>query len=131
MGVISAAGNNVAANRNSLMQGKSGIASAEFLSTKYASLLPFGEVKISTQALKEKLKAQEPGVTRTSLLALHAFEEAINNSGLTNAELNSFDTALIGADTVGGMCLTDELFHAMQINMNKDRNIFHLMIVDR
>ncbi len=111
MGVISAAGNNVAANRNSLMQGKSGIASAEFLSTKYASILPFGEVKISTQALKEKLKAQDHGITRTSLLALHAFEEAIHNSGLTNAELNSFDTALIGADTVGGMCLTDELYH--------------------
>jgi len=111
MGIISAAGNNLAANRNSLMLGKSGIASAEFLSTKYASLLPFGEVKISTQELKEKLKAQEPGVTRTSLLALHAFEEAIKDSGLTNAELNSSDTALIGADTVGGMCLTDELYH--------------------
>ena len=111
MGVISAIGDNVTANRNSLMQGKSGISHAEFLSSKYASLLPFGEVKISTQELKEKLKAQESGITRTSLLALHAFEEAINDSRLTNAELNSFDTALIGADTVGGMCLTDELYN--------------------
>ncbi len=111
MGIISAVGNNVEANRSSLMQGKCGITHAEFLSTKYASTLPFGEVKISTEELKENLKAKESGVTRTSLLALHAFKEAINDSGLTNEELNSFDTALIGADTVGGMCLTDELYH--------------------
>lgn len=111
MGVISAIGNSVGANRASLAQGKTGIAHSDLLSTKYASLLPFGEVKISTQTLKEKLKADEPGTTRTSLLALHALEEAIHHSGLTEAEINSPGTALIGATTVGGMCLTDELYH--------------------
>jgi len=116
MGIISAVGNSVEANRSSLMQGKSGVAKAEFLSTKYSSSLLFGEVKISTQDLKEKLKAHEKGVTRTSLLALHALGEAINDSKLTASELNSFDTALIGADTVGGMCLTDELYHDANTN---------------
>jgi 3-oxoacyl-(acyl-carrier-protein) synthase len=111
MGIISAIGNSVEANRAALIQGKSGIGPSEFLSTKYAASLPFGEVKISTQQLKEKLKADERGATRTSLLALHAFNEAINDSKLSNAELSSSDTALIGANTVGGMCLTDELFH--------------------
>jgi 3-oxoacyl-(acyl-carrier-protein) synthase len=111
MGIISAVGNTVEANRQSLIQGKTGIGNASYLSTKYASSLLFGEVKISTQDLKEKLKAHEKGVTRTSLLALHAFDEAIKDSKLNTSQLNSFDTALIGANTVGGMCLTDELYH--------------------
>jgi 3-oxoacyl-(acyl-carrier-protein) synthase len=111
MGVISAIGDSVDANRSSLIQGKTGIAHAELLSTRYASLLPFGEIKISTASLKEKLKADEHGITRTSLLALHAFEEAVHNSKLTASEISSSDTALIGASTVGGMCLTDELYH--------------------
>ena len=38
-------------------------------------------------------------------------EEAIRDSGLTNEEISSPDTALVGATTVGGMCLTDELYH--------------------
>jgi 3-oxoacyl-(acyl-carrier-protein) synthase len=111
MGVISAIGDSADANRSSLIQGKTGIAHGELLSTRYASLLPFGEIKISTPSLKEKLKADEQDVTRTSLLALHAFKEAIDDSKLTASEISSFDTALIGASTVGGMCLTDELYH--------------------
>jgi len=53
---------------------------------------------------------QEPGVTRTTLLALKALSEAIADAGLTAAQLNAPDTALIGASTVGGMCNTDELY---------------------
>jgi 3-oxoacyl-(acyl-carrier-protein) synthase len=111
MGIITAIGNSVETNRNSLMQGRQGTGLADFLSTKYAATLPFAEVKIATEELKKKLNAHESGVTRTSLLALHAFNEAVNDSKLSPAELNSFDTALIGADTVGGMCFTDELYH--------------------
>jgi 3-oxoacyl-(acyl-carrier-protein) synthase len=111
MGIITAVGNSLEANRSSLLQGRSGVGKANFLSTKYTATLPFGEVKISTQQLKEQLNAQEKGITRTSLLALHALEEAIHDSGLSASALNSFETALIGADTVGGMCLTDELYH--------------------
>jgi 3-oxoacyl-(acyl-carrier-protein) synthase len=111
MGVISAIGDSVDTNRASLIQGKTGIGHSELLTTKYAGALPFGEIKISTQALKENLDANEAGTTRTSLLALHALEQAIRNSGLKASEINSPGTALIGATTVGGMCLTDELYH--------------------
>jgi 3-oxoacyl-(acyl-carrier-protein) synthase len=116
MGIISAVGDSVEANRASLMQGKSGIGHSDLLSSKYAATLPFGEIKISTQSLKEKLKANERGVTRTSLLALHAFDQAVNDSKLSASEISSFDTALIGASTVGGMCLTDELYHDSNTN---------------
>src|SRR5882757_7631335 len=101
MGMISAIGNTVSANRDALINGKCGISDLTLFSTKYAGLLPCGEIKISTEALKEKLKAHERGVTRTNLIALHALHEAIEDAGLTNQQLSSADTALIGASTVG------------------------------
>ncbi len=42
---------------------------------------------------------------------MHAAGEAIQDSGLTKEEISSADTALVGATTVGGMCLTDELYN--------------------
>ncbi|HMG81624.1 MAG TPA: beta-ketoacyl-[acyl-carrier-protein] synthase family protein [Ferruginibacter sp.] len=111
IGVISAIGNTVAENRTALQEGKCGITALSLFPSKYAGLMPFGEIKISTEELQKKLNATERGVTRTSLLALHAFAEAIADSQLTNDEITAFDTALIGASTVGGMCLTDELYH--------------------
>lgn len=110
MGAISAIGNTVADNRASLMAGKTGIGPLRQFKTRYAELLPFGEVSTSTAELAEKLNAHEPGITRTTLLALHAFEEAIAHAGWGEEMLRSSDTALIGANTVGGMCLTDELY---------------------
>ncbi|MES1214382.1 MAG: beta-ketoacyl-[acyl-carrier-protein] synthase family protein [Bacteroidota bacterium] len=111
IGIISAIGNNLAENRSSLMQGKCGISKInDSFPSKFAGVLPFGEIKISTSEFKEKLNANEPGITRTTLIALHAVEEAIKDSALTTAQLTSFDTALIGATTVGGMCLIDELY---------------------
>ena len=110
MGVISAIGNTVAENRVSLIEGKCGIGRLEMFPSKFSDTRPVAEIKISSNSLKEKLHAFEPGVTRTTLLALHAMEEALADSGLTTAEITAFDTALIGANTVGGMCLTDEMY---------------------
>jgi 3-oxoacyl-(acyl-carrier-protein) synthase len=116
MGVISAIGNSVAENHLSLTQEKCGIGKLEQFPSKYAATLPFGEVKISNEFLKEKLNAHDAGVTRTTLLALHACKEAIDDAQLDQKILSSYDTALIGATTVGGMCLTDQLYH----DANKD-----------
>ncbi len=111
MGVISAIGNSVAENRVALAAGKSGIGNdLGLFPTKYSGILPFGLVKISTETLRKQLNITEPGVTRTTLLALHAFDEAIKDAGISAAQLNDEGTALIGASTVGGMCLTDELY---------------------
>jgi 3-oxoacyl-(acyl-carrier-protein) synthase len=111
MGVISAIGHSVKENHAALVNGKTGIikGGGNFPS-RYAGLLPFGEVLISTDEFKTKLNVTQPGVTRTTLLALHAFKEAIADAGLTPDELSAQDTALVGATTVGGMCLTDELY---------------------
>ena len=110
IGIISAIGNTVVENRISLMQGKCGISFLEMFPSKFSGTLPVGEIKISTAALKAKLGAYDPGITRTTLLALHAMREALAGSQLTNIEIAAADTALIGASTVGGMCLTDEMY---------------------
>ena len=111
MGVISAIGNNLAENHIALSHGKCGIGKATFLQSKYTANLPFGEVKLSTEELRTNLEAFAPQMTRTTLLALHACQEAISNANLNETDLQSYDTALIGASTVGGMCLIDELYN--------------------
>jgi 3-oxoacyl-(acyl-carrier-protein) synthase len=110
MGVISAVGNSLAENRSALKAGRGGITLSRRLPTRYAGILPFGEVPAITDQLKEKFKVTDGGITRTTLLALHAFTEAISDARLTDAALSDPATALVGATTVGGMCLTDELY---------------------
>lgn len=111
MGVISAIGHSVDENHAALVNGKTGvIKGGGNFPSHYSGILPFGEVLMGTGALKTTLGVTEHGVTRTTLLALHAFKEAIADAGLTGAQLSSEDTALVGATTVGGMCLTDELY---------------------
>ncbi len=110
MGVISAIGNSVAENHMSLVEGKCGISLETILASKYAGLLPFGAVLKSDEILKDELAVDEQSVTRTTLLALHAFAEAIEDAQLSASEISAVDTALIGATTVGGMCLMDELY---------------------
>lgn len=111
MGIITAIGDSVAENHTALKEGKCGIGKLmRHFPSRYAGLLPFGEVPHTTTAVCNRLGVNEYGVTRTCILALHAFKEAIASSGLDAATLAEPGTALISATTVGGMCLTDELY---------------------
>lgn len=111
MGVVSSIGNDIAENLQSLREGKCGIAPIDpSFPSRFAGVLPFGQINVSTEDLKERLDAFQPGITRNSLLALHAFQQAVKDAGLSPADLSSFDTALIGATTIGGICLTDQLY---------------------
>lgn len=110
IGIISAIGQSAESNRLSLKESANGIGTLELFSTRYASLLPFGEIKVSNDELKQRLQVTDISVTRTSLLAQHAFEEAIKDAQLSAEEIQSADTAFINGTTVGGMCLTDELY---------------------
>ncbi len=109
-GIISAIGNNVRENRLALQSGHCGIQKAAYLETLHAERLLFGEVKLSTPQLKDILQIHQKGVTRTSLLALHAFNEALEVSGLNRTLLSNKDTAFVNASTVGGMCQMDEMY---------------------
>jgi 3-oxoacyl-(acyl-carrier-protein) synthase len=112
MGVVSAIGNSVAENHEALKAATCGIQyKLDLFPSKYAGVLPFGQVHISNEDLIKTLQVTDQGVTRTSLLALYALYEALADSGISTETIQSFDTALIGANTVGGMCLTDELYN--------------------
>ncbi len=110
IGIISPIGNSVAENHAALQAGKCGLTSLELFPTKYASLLKFGEIKISNEDFKQQLGVTTKGVTRTTLLALHAFQQAIKDRGLTEEELQSSDTALINGTTIGGMSESENLY---------------------
>lgn len=110
IGIISPLGETIGQNLSALRSGVCGITEGNFIKSRYSKLLPFGEVKLSNQMLKEKLGAHEPGVTRTSLLAFHAFSEAVKDADLSDETIRSTTTAFVGADTVGGLCLTDEMY---------------------
>jgi len=110
MGVISALGNSLESSHEALLNSTCGIGSSQLVNSKYAETLRFGEVKIENERLRERFNLTDRGVTRTSLLALHAMSDAIADSGLLERDLQSYDTALVGASTVGGMCQTDDLY---------------------
>ena len=117
MGVVSAIGNNVAENHQSLKGGKTGIKKPQFLDSKYAGIFSFGEVNLSNVQLFKELKlADSKGITRTELLALKAYREAISQSGLTQHEISSVDTAFISGTTVGGMAETQHLHEDANTN---------------
>jgi len=117
VGIITPLGTTLRQNREALKNGTCALSSIEMFDSRYADLLPFGEVKISNQDFRDQLKVSDQGVTRTTLLALHAFRQAVEESGLSTSELQSFDTAFINGTTVGGMCISDELYH--DANHNK------------
>lgn len=110
IGLITALGDSVEANRRALMKCQSGVTRLENVDTVYAKQKFFGEIKHKNNFLKDFLAAHETGVTRTSLLSLHAFQQAISHAGLSSAEISESTTALISANTVGGMCLTNEMY---------------------
>ena len=111
MGVISSIGKDLNKNLESLRNGNSGIDKPKYFQSKYASSFSFGEVNISTKTLQEQLGlSEEKGLTRTDLFTFKAFEEAINDAKLSKQEISSLDTALISSSTIGGMCLTDQLY---------------------
>jgi 3-oxoacyl-(acyl-carrier-protein) synthase len=111
MGIVTAIGENIAENHRRLQLCESGIEHARFFESHYAGILPFGEVKLDNKSLQKQLGLEnKPGYTRTDLLAIKAFDEAICDAGLSKDEISSWDTALISASTVGGMCLTDQLY---------------------
>ncbi|MDC0303996.1 beta-ketoacyl-[acyl-carrier-protein] synthase family protein [Flavobacteriales bacterium] len=111
IGVVSAIGNNTSENHSSLQRGVTGIGKAQFLHSKYAEELLFGEVKLSNNDLFLKLKISVDSIlTRTELLAFLAFEEATKDACLSKEELNGFDTAFLSATTVSGMVEMDAIY---------------------
>lgn len=111
IGIITAIGNNANENRSSLINGVCGISTKTKYPSRYSGVLPFGEIALTNETLEHTLGIHDPHVTRTTLLAVHAIEEAIHDAGLSAKEVTDYDTAFINATTVGGMSKTEDLYH--------------------
>ncbi|WP_027419187.1 beta-ketoacyl-[acyl-carrier-protein] synthase family protein [Crocinitomix catalasitica] len=111
LGIISAIGNNLLENHDSLVNSESGLCRSKYLNSNYKNSFYFGEVKLSNESLfKLTNKQDSPGLTRTDLLAFKAVEEAIEDAKLTPEDISNYKTAFVSASTVGGMTQTDELY---------------------
>ena len=121
MGIISALGTGVTANKDSLRKTRSGLRYPQLLQTAYAREYLMGEVELSNDDLSEMLGLPmgDNGYTRTTLLALVAMKELTN--GL-DRELLEKDLAFINANTVGGMCSVENMY--MEFISDKEQGDF-------
>lgn len=111
MGAISSIGSTIDEHLNALRSGKCGIQKARFFQSRYTENLVFGEVPFSDDQLKEiNNVAHQHEFTRTTVLAINAFKEAIKEAKISSELLKSDRTAFISSSTVGGMYYTDKLY---------------------
>ncbi|MEJ7643556.1 MAG: beta-ketoacyl-[acyl-carrier-protein] synthase family protein [Chryseolinea sp.] len=108
-GIITAVGKNGEENYQSLLNRKHGFAEIEILETIHKKSLPSCEVKLHDKELRELLKTDVRGFTRTTLLGLLALREAIASAALSRANLRS--AGLISSTTTGGIREFERYFH--------------------
>ena len=108
LGIITAIGNDLTTNLQSLCEEKTGIGEMVWLSSAHRGELPVGEVKCSNAELAAAsgLPTQLP---RTALLSAIAAREALVDAGWEKS--NSFRSGFISANTVGGMDKTENFFN--------------------
>lgn len=110
IGSISSLGLTVEEQLVSLRNARSGIGKAFHFQSVYTTQLPFAEINASDDELKKLTGFSEKGITRTTLIALKAFRDAIADGKLTPEQVSDIRTAFISSSTVGGMCYTDSLY---------------------
>ena len=113
LGIVSAIGNDLHKNLESLSAAKAGIAEMTWLPSIHRSELPVGEVKLSNAelAVATGLSARLP---RTALLSYLAARETLIDAGWKKN--NSQRTGFISANTVGGMDKTENFFRLFSAN---------------
>lgn len=113
IGIVSALGIGVRAQREKLVAGISGLKSAYFLNSIHKSEFPFGEVPYTTvelfSTLSDKAALQQ---SRLQALGALALEECLSSCKTTSGP---FRQGLINATTVGGMTdIEDRYFELIQ-----------------
>lgn len=110
MGIISAIGNNVEENFNSLISSEKGISRTDNIDTVHKSEVLFGEIKKSNQDLIAELGLPaDNNFTRTALLGAFAAKQAVENAGIS--DINEYKTGLINSTSVGGMDTTEKHYY--------------------
>lgn len=110
MGIISAAGDTVAANYDALINLRPGISEIENINTIHKDVIKVGEIK-KTNAELEAILGIAPvnNWSRTAMIGAIAAQQALDNAGIAN--VNAHNTGLISATSVGGMDMTERFFY--------------------
>lgn len=121
-GVITAIGNNTDECLEALLQNKSGISKADYLSTHWRDELPVGEIKKSNTELAAVTGA-DAGWPRTALLSAIAVQEAW---APYREKAQGLRVGFFSANTVGGMDLTETVYSKFNTDAEKvDFNKVH------
>ncbi len=109
IGAISAIGNKVSENYESLLAKKSGIGAISVLDTVHKGEIPVAEVKLSDKELKHKLALSgDDALTRTALLGITAVKEAFENASVY--DIKKYRTGIVSATTVAGMVAREKYY---------------------
>ena len=110
MGIISAIGNNVVENYQSLVNGEKGISRVKKIKTNHVNDIMVGEIDQSNEVLEKQLGlGSHNNYSRTALLGAIAAKEAIQNAEIT--DINAHRTGLVSATSVGGMDMTERYYY--------------------
>lgn len=110
MGIISAIGNNVAENFQSLVEAKKGISRISKIDTIHKDEIMVGEIAYSNSELEQLLSlTPDNNCSRTGLIGAIAAKEALVNSGIK--DINKYKTGIISATSVGGMDMTEQHYY--------------------
>ncbi len=110
-GIHSALGTGKNEHLASLRAGKDGLRHPVHLQTIHAGEILLGEIDKPNETLTRMagLPGNNPGYTRTTLLAMSAMAELLKDADLCTL-LRSEPFAFINANTVGGMCTVENMY---------------------
>ncbi len=115
LGMVSALGNDIAENFESLKNKKTGIGAIEILKTVHKDSWVAGEIKHTNAGLTDTLEIEDSlTYPRTTLLGIHAAREAFKNAGLELTDGSR--TGIVVGTTVGGMDLSETFYRKPEEN---------------
>ncbi|WMI69477.1 beta-ketoacyl-[acyl-carrier-protein] synthase family protein [Mangrovimonas sp. YM274] len=110
MGIVSAIGNNVAENYQSLILGNKGISRISKIETIHRDDIMVGEIAATNQELITQLGlSPENNYSRTALLGGVAAKQAVDSAGIF--DISQYKTGLVSATSVGGMDMTEKYYY--------------------
>jgi len=128
MGIISAIGNNVSENYQSLIDGNKGISRISKISTSHRDEIMVGEIALTNLELENQLDlAPDNNFTRTALLGGIAAKQALINANIS--DINAYKTGLISATSVGGMDRTEAHYYECFENKNVQKYIYIMFYI--
>ncbi|HMI08434.1 MAG TPA: beta-ketoacyl-[acyl-carrier-protein] synthase family protein [Flavobacterium sp.] len=110
MGIISAIGNSVDENFDSLINSRKAITTIGNIPTVHIDVMKVGEIKKTNDELAAELKLDsDNNFSRTAMIGAIAAKQAVENAGITS--INEYKTGLISATSVSGMDTTEKHYY--------------------